>query len=77
MRPKDLFSLLRDSKDRNEFIKILRENRGPFCAQWEIEDTKYGKYVRCSNCHYDGGITLTDFRYCPYCGAKMDVCLNI
>ena len=45
-----------------EVIKILPESQKPFTK----EDTQK---VYCSNC---GRKLKTKYKYCPYCGAKID-----
>ena len=37
-------------------------------GEWKTEDTMLGKCCTCSVC---GGCPTMEYRYCPYCGAKM------
>lgn len=41
-------------------------------GKWEVGSTEYGDCVRCSNCLHEGGSILTNYNYCPFCGAKME-----
>lgn len=38
-------------------------------GQWQTEDTILGKCCVCSVC---GSCPTMEYKYCPYCGAKMD-----
>ena len=38
-------------------------------GQWKTTDTYFGKCCACSVC---GARPTLEYRYCPYCGAKMD-----
>ena len=38
-------------------------------GEWETTDTPLGRCCICSIC---GSCPTMEYRYCPYCGAKMD-----
>ena len=43
-------------------------------GEWLLRHEGYGHYWECSSCHKNPCIYVTkDTRYCPNCGAKMDI----
>jgi len=54
-----------------ELVEALSSSEKPEqkMGRWITQDTVLGKCCVCSEC---GGCPNIEYRYCPYCGAKME-----
>lgn len=65
---------------RGEMVRTIRKAMKAFYekeAVWEEYQNKWGQInFRCSNCkkyRFHNGAMIREYKYCPGCGAKMDL----
>ncbi len=80
-RLKEIDTAFKEYGQRGDILKLFSECRASIIyapaadvvevrrGEWETTDTPLGRCCICSVC---GSCPTMEYRYCPYCGAKMD-----